>query len=166
MSLDSWHLKQDVVSLGSLRLAVQRIAYSHWNPSETLRSWGRVPLHRETDVLLVPSAPAEALWLGVWLEDSDGPANVALTDPISGYNASAKPPRDYQIGVLRRKDSEDRPISLATDNPYQLRLELVSIEKRATISLLLVKPIEWSHRAGREAPEPLDQPPSLPPLLG
>jgi hypothetical protein len=166
VSLDLWQLKQDVVSLGPLRLAVQRIACSHWNPSGILRSWGRVPLHREAGVLLAPCAPAEALWLGVWLEDSEGPASVALFDPISGYNASATLPIDYQIGALHRKDFPDRPISLPNGNSYNLRLELVCIEKHAVISFLLVKPIDWSQRAGSDAPKPLDQPPPLPPLMG
>jgi hypothetical protein len=109
---------------------------------------------------------AEALWLGFWLEDSEGPASVALIDPISGYNASATLPMDYQIGALHRKDFPARPISLTNGNSHNLRLELVCIEKHAVISFLLVKPIDWSQRAGRDAPKPLDQPPPLPPLMG
>jgi hypothetical protein len=166
VSLNPWQLKHDVVSLGPLRLTVQRIAYSHWLPFGTLRSWGQVPLHREADVLLAPCAPAEALWLGVWLEEGEGPSSTALIDPISGYRGFATLPIDFQIGVLRRSGAPDLPIYLPTGNSYRLRLELVCIEKQAVVSFLLVSPMEWSERAGRVAPMPLDKPPPLPPLLG
>lgn len=163
---DLWQLKHDVVALGPLRLGVQRIATSHWKPTGTLRSWGLVPLHKEADALLAPCAPAEALWLGVWLEDSEGPASVSLTDPMSGYRGFATLPGDFQIGVLHRNGSPDRSISLLTGNSYRLRLELISSEKHAVVSLLLVKPSEWSNRSGRDAPQPLGTPPPRPPLLG
>jgi hypothetical protein len=166
VSLNLWQLKHDVVSLGPLRLTVQRIAYSHWLPLGTLRSWGQVPLHRESALLLAPCAPAEALWLGVWLEEGEGPASITLIDPISGYLGFANVPIDFQVGVLRRTGAPDLPISLPTGSSYNLRLELVWIEKQAVVSFLLVSPMEWSDRAGRDAPRPLDKPPQLPPLLG
>jgi hypothetical protein len=166
VSSDMWQMKHDVVSLGPLRLTVQRIAYSHWSPHETLRSWGQVPLHKESDVLLAPCAPAEALWLGVWLEEGEGPASITLIDPISGYRGLATIPIDFQIGVLHRTGAPDLPITLPTGNSYNLRLELVCIEKQAVVPFLLLSPMEWSGRAGRDVPRPLDKPPPLPPLLG
>ena len=166
VSLNLWQLNHDVVSLGPLRLTVQRIAYSHWNPLGTLRSWGQVPLHRESDLLLAPCTPAEALWLGVWLEEGVGPSSIGLFDPITGYQGFATLPNDFQIGVLHRTGSPDLPISLPTGNSYSLRLELVCIEKQAIASFLLISPMEWSDRTGRDAPKLLDKPPPLPPLLG
>lgn len=166
VSLALWQLSHDVVVLGNLRLALQRIARSHWQPLGTLRSWGHVPLHREADVLLAPCAQSEAIWLGCWLEEGEGPSRVVIIDPVSGYHGFAVLPSDFQIGVLHRSGSPDLPISLPTACAHRFRLELACIEKLAVIPFLLLSPLEWSERAARNVPEPLGQPPPLPPLLG
>lgn len=166
MPLDMWELKHDVVSFGSLRITVQRIAFSYWNSSGTLRSWGLVPLHRQKNILFAPCALAEVLWLGVWLENSHGPARVSLIDTLSGYTGTARLPKDFQIGFLQRRGSPDRPISLNDGLSCNLRVELDCIEMQAVLSLLLIRPLDWSYLSGIEPPKPLDLPPPLPPALG
>lgn len=164
--MDAWQLDHDVVSLGPLRLAVQRIARSHWKPDGALRSWGLAPLHREGEALLVPCAADEALWIGAWLEEEAARATVHVGDPASGASATAELPGEFQLARLRGAATGVAPLALPDGGRRSLRLELDSVSARAPVELLLLDPAAWAARAGRTAPAPLDQPPPLPPLLG
>jgi hypothetical protein len=162
----AWQLDHDVVALGSLRLAVQRIASSHWKPSGELRSWGLAPLHREGDALLVPCAAQETLWLGVWLEDGGSGARVRVTDEVTGMSAAVELPREFRLTALHGPDATDAPLTLPDGGCRRLRLEFDCDTARAAAELVLLTPRAWAARAGREGPAPLDQPPPLPPHLG
>jgi hypothetical protein len=162
----AWQLDHDVVALGPLRLAVQRIASSHWKPSGALRSWGLAPLHREGQALLVPCGTDETLWLGAWLEDDAPGATLRVTDPATGASATADLPRDFQLGSLRGPDGTQLPLSLPGGGCRSLRLELGQDRIRTAMELVVLGPAAWASRTGRTAPAPLDQPPPLPPLLG
>ena len=164
--MGAWQLDHDVVALGPLRLAVQRIASSHWKPSAALRSWGLAPLHREGDALLVPCGEDEALWLGAWLEDEAASATLRVTDPAADASAAAELPRDFQLTSLRGPGETQRPLSLPDGGRRILRLELGLDRANAAVELVLLAPADWATRAGRAAPPLLDQPPPLPPRLG
>jgi hypothetical protein len=162
----AWQLGRDVVALGPIRLAVQRIAASHWQPSSTLRSWGMAPLHREGDALLAPCAKGEALWIGAWLEDGNAPASVRLSDPATGASATAALPQDFQLAALAGPGQAPVPIALPRGGRRTLNLELSCGAVHAAVKVLVLDPAEWAARAGRGAPPQLVHPPPLPPLLG
>ena len=164
--MDPWQLDHDVVTLGPLRLAVQRIARRHWKPDGTLRSWGLAPLHREAETLLVPCGPDEALWLGAWLEDDAPGATLRVTDFAMGASAAAELPRDFQLTSLRGPGGTQLPLSLPDGGRRILRLELGLDRASAAVELVLLAPVDWAARTGRAAPALLDQPPPLPPRLG
>ena len=164
--MGAWQLDHDVVALGPLRLAVQRIARPHWKPDGALRSWGLAPLHREGDALLVPCGEDEALWLGAWLEDEAASATLRVTDPAADASAAAELPRDFQLTSLRGPGETQRPLSLPDGGRRILRLELGLDRANAAVELVLLAPADWATRAGRAAPPLLDQPPPLPPRLG
>ena len=161
----AWTVEGDVLALGPLQLALQRIALSHWRAGERLRSWGTAPLARERGRLCLPCAGDEALWLGAWVEE--GEARVRLIDPLSGGEASLVLPRDYQLAALADLAGTPQPLTLAAGGAARrLRLELDCGGSRAVIELLLLAPAAWAARCGRPAPPPLDEPPPLPPRLG
>lgn len=164
--MGAWQLDHDVVALGPLRLAVQRIAISHWKAAGALRSWGLAPLHREGQTLLVPCGTDETLWLGAWLEEDAPGATLRVTDPASGASAEAELPRDFQLTSLRGPGGTQLPLSLPHGGRRILRLELGIDRASAAVELVLLAPADWAARAGRAAPALLDQPPPLPPLLG
>jgi hypothetical protein len=164
--VSAWQLDHDVVALGPLRLAVQRIARSHWRPDGALRSWGLAPLHREGEALLVPCAEDEALWLGAWLEDDMAGATLRVADPATGASETAELPRDFQLTSLRGPGGTQLPLSLPHGGRRVLRLEFGHDRARAALELVLLGPAGWAARTHRPAPAPLDKPPPLPPLLG
>lgn len=168
----AWHLGQDLVAFGALRVGVQRIAASHWSAAQPLRSWGGAPLHREGDALYVPCADGEALWIGAWLEDASTEdasrlATVQLSDPVSGLSAAIDVPQGYQLCALsgpgRLPEALIRP---AGQERRTLRLELQCGPGRTTIPVSLLTPHAWTARSGRKAPALPDRPPPLPPRLG
>lgn len=164
--MDAWQLDHDVVSLGPLRLAVQRIASSHWQPSGALRSWGLAPLQREGQALLVPCGAEEALWIGAWLEEERARAAVRVADPASGASATADLPGEFQLTSLRSAGAGVTPIALPDGGQRSLQVEIDCEGRRAALELMLLEPAAWAARTGRAVPAPLDQPPPLPPLLG
>ena len=164
--MDAWQLDHDVVTLGPLRLAVQRIARPHWKPDGTLRSWGLAPLHRERDALLVPCGGDEALWLGAWFEDEAPRASLRLTDAVSGASATAHLPGEFQLTALRSDSTGAMPLALPDGGVRRLRLEIDCEGRRAAAELLLLEPAAWAARSSRPVPAPLGQPPPLPPRLG
>lgn len=164
--MGAWQLDHDVVALGPLRLAVQRIASSHWRPSGALRSWGLAPLHRSGDELLVPCAADESLWLGAWLEDAEQHAALRVVDRASGASAAAELPGDYQLTFLRGPGTVAEPLALPDGGRRSLRVELDCEGAHAPLDLVLLEPAAWASRTGRKAPTPLEGPPPLPPRLG
>ena len=164
--MDAWQLDHDVVALGPLRLAVQRIARPHWKPDGALRSWGLAPLHLEGQTLLVPCGADEALWLGAWLEDDAARASLRVTDPACDASATTELPREFQLTALRSTDARAMPLALPDGGSRSLRVEIDCEGRRASMELLLLVPAAWAARSARPAPDPLGQPPPLPPLLG
>ncbi|HSV46368.1 MAG TPA: hypothetical protein VLJ58_11315 [Ramlibacter sp.] len=162
----AWHVGQDLVAFGELRLGVQRIAASHWSATPTLRSWGGAPLHREGDALYVPCADGEALWIGAWLEDAARLATVQMSDLALGLSATIGVPHDYQLSALGGRGTPEPLIRPAGQERRTLRLELKCGRDRATIDISLLTPHAWTARCGRKAPELPDGPPPLPPRLG
>lgn len=161
----AWAVEGGALALGPLRLALQRIALSHWRAGARLRSWGTAPLAREDARLCVPCATDEALWLGAWVEA--GEARLRLADPASGRAARLVLPRDYQLTALDDAAGVPRPLTLAAGGAARtLRLELDCGAARAAIALELLPPMAWAARCGRPPPPPLDEPPPLPPRLG
>lgn len=164
--MGAWQLDHDVVALGPLRLAVQRIASSHWRPSGALRSWGLAPLHGAGDELLVPCAADESLWLGAWLEDGEQHAALRVADRASGASAAAGLPGDYQLTCLLGPDAVAEALALPEGGRRSLRLELDCEGTRTALDLVLLEPAAWASLTGRKPPTPLEGPPPLPPRLG
>lgn len=166
-----WRLDGDVIVLGELRVSIQRIASSHWQPDGRLRSWGQVPMHRDGDTLLLPCAADESLWLGAWLEEDPSecpaPVRIAVRDPASGASAVAALPDAYQLGALHNEGSTPEALQIpASGAQRRLALELEYGTTQVALELVLLPPTAWSARAGRPSPPPLDAPPPLPPRLG
>lgn len=163
----NWHLGDDVVALGPLRVAVQRIGLSHWRASGRLRSWGLAPLHREADAVLVPCTDAEALWLGAWMEDEDVPASARVRDPQTNQSGALELPRDYQLTALVSAGTPAEPLTLPPgDAGRTLLLDVLAGPASASLRLTLLPPAAWAARSGRAPPPPLGAPPPLPPRLG
>ncbi len=166
-----WSLDGDVIVLGELRVSVQRVGNSHWQPDGRLRSWGQVPMHRDDDTVLLPCAADESLWLGAWLEDDPmqcpSPVTIAVRDLASGASAVAVLPDDYQIGALLSESSTPEPLQIpASSAQRRLALEFGYGTTRAALEFVLLPPTTWSARAGRPPPPPAVTPPPLPPRLG
>lgn len=162
----AWALERDLIALGPLRLALQRIAATHWRPEGALRSWGLVPLHRDDGRVLAPAHADEALWIGAWLEEEGGAAELQVTDPACGGVAGLDLPRDYQLSALRGPGADPQPIARATARERSLRIMLACGGDRAGFDLVLLGPDDWSTRSGRPATAPLSGPPPPPPRLG
>lgn len=164
----AWGLSDDTLAFGPLRLAVQRIPMSHWRAEGKLRSWGPAPLFRKGNDLFAPCAGNEAVWLGAWLEDSSGTALVQVQDPVSGNRAEIKLPDDYQISALHCDEPRSVDSLTIGDRLGGRAYRMVIHVSDAVISmdLNLLPPGAWSRLAQRSAPDPLDKPPPLPPLLG
>lgn len=163
----TWHLCHGAVAAGPVRLVVQRIATSHWSAVGTLRSWGIAPLHREDDMLLLPCAAGEALWIGAWLDDESSHAVVHVSDTVSGKCATVELPRDYQLSALSAEGEPLEPLTLPAGSERRvLKLEIICKEAHASIDLTLLTPTKWKALTGQVPPDPLEKPPPLPPLLG
>ena len=137
-----WCLDGDVIVLGDLRVTVERIAASHWQPDGRLRSWGQVPMQRENDAVLLPCASDECLWLGAWLEEdpTDGPtraltpARITVRDPASGGSAVAALPDAYQLGALRSDRTPPEPLQLAAhSDSRRLAIELECGDRKSVV---------------------------------
>lgn len=158
-----WQVHVDALDGGGLRIAVQRLAASHWHPSGVLRSWGLAPLHREGDALLVACADDEVLWLGAWAEPAGGAGAVSLQDPCSGLGAHISVPAQQAITALGGQQAITRKPGVA-----QHTLQLGVAPHKGTsfsINLVLMAPAAWSKRSGRPW-SALPGPPPLPPRLG
>jgi hypothetical protein len=166
----TWSVDGDVLKVGSLHLAVQRIDRSHWSADLPLRSWGPSPLHLEGETLRLPCAAEEALWLGAWMEPDDTPlpaASVALHDPARGATARIVLPAQTQLATLDGPEGP-RPITRDLQHPEASTqvLEVQVGDARARLTVVLEEPLAWAARAGRAPPPPLRGPPPLPPRLG
>jgi hypothetical protein len=160
---ERWQLDGDALDSCGLRIAVQRLATSHWRPSGVLRSWGLVPLYRDGDALFVPCADDEALWLGAWPVPAGRSGALSLTDQANGLGASINVPEQQSITALGGQQPIARPTGV-TEHTLQLDMALQT-HSPITIRLVLMAPAAWSARAGR-AWAALAGPPPLPPRLG
>lgn len=160
----AWSLDSDVLACGNLRLALQRIGAADWRPGVVLRSWGLAPLHREGTRLLVPCGGDEALWIGAWTEPRNAGGAVSLADRGAvGSLTRIELPAASRITTLgdaeplaRRRGEAERHLELRlTDHDAVAAL----------IELVLLEPLAWTARSGRQAPA-LSGPPPLPPRLG
>lgn len=164
-------LQRELLVFQGLRMRVHRIGLSHWQAGARLRSWGVAPLHREGDQLMAPCSAQEALWLGFWQDDENGPgAEVSLhadvhsapaTPDASHASATLVLPPDFQLTTLRSSGGAAHAITPAT--ACQLELRLSTAGARCTLALLLQPPTEWAQATGRPAPATLSGPPPLPP---
>lgn len=166
----TWSVDGDVLKLGSLHLAVQRIGRSHWSAGLPLRSWGPSPLHLEGEVLRLPCAADGALWLGAWLEPDDAPVpavSVALHDPARGAMARIVLPAQTQLATLSGPRGP-QPIARDPQHPEASAhvLEVQVGDAMARLTIVLEDPLAWAAHAGRAPPPPLRGPPPLPPRLG
>ncbi|RCW70162.1 hypothetical protein [Pseudorhodoferax soli] len=160
-SLSSSDLQRDLLVFMGLRMRVHRIGLAHWQAGARLRSWGVVPLHRNGDELLAPCGAREALWLGFWQDEEDGPgATVELHDRARGASASIVLPPEFQLTALRGADGTAHPIAPPAAH-YALALSTGGAQ--CLLSLQLQPPREWAQAAGRAAPPALTGPPPLPP---
>lgn len=158
-----WQVDADALDGGGLRIAVQRLAASHWRPGVVLRSWGLAPLYRDDDALCVPCADDEALWLGAWPEPAGSAGELSLRDPVSGLGAHISVPAQQSITSLGGRQPIARPRGLEI---HALQLGLTpSAGDSLTIRLVLMTPAAWSARSDR-AWAALTGPPPLPPRLG
>lgn len=164
-----WRIDSDALAWAGLRLALQRIAASHWQPQGVLRSWGLAPLFREGERLCVPCGPDEVLWLGAWRDDgppsAPGPGcTVGLTDPVSGQGVAMDLAQAYALTAL----ADRRPLALRpgeTARAFLLALTwLGGLQRR--LPLVLMAPAGWSALSGRPWAALPDQPPPPPRRLG
>lgn len=154
-------LQRDLLVFLGLRMRLHRIGLSHWQAGARLRSWGVAPLHFADDRLLAPCGQSEALWLGCWLDDEDGPgAAVELSDRAHGGSAQIGLPADFQLTALRGADGTAQAIARPGSH-YELKLSMAGAQ--CVLALLLQAPADWAHSAGREAPPALTGPPPPPP---
>jgi hypothetical protein len=148
-----------------LRMRVHRIGLSHWHAQGHLRSWGVAPLHRRDQQLWVPCGDAEAVWLGLWLDNDAGTeASATLNDPADMACAHIALPTQFQFTGLTGADQRCRPLSLAPDGaPRPLHLTLSTGDAQAELTLVLHPPLDWAQASGLPAPAALRGPPPLPP---
>jgi hypothetical protein len=154
----------DLLAFQGLRMRVHRIGLAHWRPGARLRSWGVAPLHRSGEQLLVPCGAHEALWLGFWQDEEDGPgATVELHDRARASAARIVLPPDFQLTALRGADGAAQPIAPPAAR-YELTLSTGGAQCQLTLQLQ--PPREWAQAAGRAAPAALGGPPPPPPRYG
>ncbi|KQP35248.1 hypothetical protein [Pseudorhodoferax sp. Leaf274] len=154
-------LQRDLLVFQGLRMRVHRIGLAHWQAGARLRSWGVAALHRAGDQWLAPCGADEALWLGFWQDEEDGPgAEVQLHDHAHGRSAGIVLPPDFQLTALRGADGTAHAIALPAPR-YELRLSAGGV--RCLLALQLQAPADWARTAGRAAPPALAGPPPLPP---
>jgi hypothetical protein len=157
-------LQRDLLVFMGLRMRVHRIGLAHWQAGARLRSWGVAPLHRDGDQLLVPCGAREALWLGFWQDEEDGPgATVELHERTRALAARSVLPPDFQLTALRGTDGAAHAIAPPAAH-YELQLSTGGA--RCLLALQLQPPREWAHAAGRAAPAALTGPPPPPPRYG
>lgn len=158
-----WRLDGDALDGAGLRVALQRIGLALWQPQGVLRSWGLAPLHREGEVLCVPCADDEALWLGAWPEPAGGRGTVTLQEGPAAAGSSIELPKQQAITALAGGLPISRPSSTRR---RELRLEMAAPgQDPLSLVLALLDPADWSALAGR-AWAPLAGPPPRPPRLG
>ncbi|WP_189689229.1 hypothetical protein [Pseudorhodoferax aquiterrae] len=154
----------ELLAFEGLRMRVHRIGLAHWRPGARLRSWGVAPLHRNGEQLLVPCGAREALWLGFWQDEEDGPgATVELHDRAHGRAARIVLPPDFQLTALGGAEGAAYPIAPPAAH-YELAL--MANGARCLLTLQLQPPREWAQAAGRAAPAALTGPPPPPPRYG
>lgn len=147
-----------------LRMRVHRIGLAHWQAGARLRSWGVAPLHGSGDQLMVPCGQDEALWLGFWQDQDDGPgASVQLHDNARGGTAGIALPPDFQLTAVRSADGAPHPIAPPA---LHYTLQLCAGGARCELALQLQPPADWAQAAGRAAPAALTGPPPPPPRYG
>ena len=166
-----WQLDGNALDGCGLRIAVQRLGASHWQPRGALRSWGLALLHRDRDGLCVPCADDEVLWPGAWPEPAGGAGELSLQDPVSWLGARISVPAQQAITALGGEQPITRPPGVAV---HALRIGLQTglqtglaphLGPALTISLVLMAPAAWSARSGLPWAA-LPGPPPLPPRLG
>lgn len=157
-------LQRDLLVFKGLRMRVHRIGLAHWQGGARLRSWGVAPLHCEGDRLLAPCGPDEALWLGCWQDEEDGPgAQVQLRDRAHDSVASIALPPDFQLTALRDAAGVAHAIAGAGSS-YELQLSTGGAQ--CLLALQLLTPADWAQAASRAAPAALTGPPPPPPRYG
>lgn len=165
--MPDWTVTDDVLCVGPLRVSCQRMARSHWHPSDVLRAWGSVPLHRLGDQVALPCAVDEVVWIGAWIENGLAEAGVSLWDDDDGARGQIFVPSDFQLTYLADHSGPRRPIWIppGTDERV-LRLDMSLGTASVSVELRLVRPDAWAVVAGRACPGPLAGPPEPPPRLG
>jgi hypothetical protein len=158
-----WHVEQDVLFIGAMRLVMQRTGLRHMQHGVRPRSWGVAPLHAAEGAVLVPCWPGEALWLGAWTEDALAPAIVSIEDRQGATAASIRVPPQERIAELL--DAGGGAHFMIVPSP-PLELYVDQGAARAQLDLVLLAPATWAARSGRVAPSPRSHPPPLPPRLG
>lgn len=165
-----WSVAREVLAIGGVRLALQRIGIDHWRPDARLRSWGIAPLHPiDSTAVAAPCWPEEALWLGAWGEEPDVLAVVSLrTADASTPAARMEVPAGSAITALPDAGGSAHPIAWMGSEAEELAFTLSVEYAGATTSLdlILLRPDAWEQHSGRPAPPPRLQPPPLPPRLG
>lgn len=160
-----WRLDGDALDAAGLRVTWQRIDATHWNAAGPLRSWGLAPLYRDGDVLCIPCADDEVLWLGAWAEPPAGQGWVELRTGDGADTMRIEIPRQSAIAALR----DASPIARTDAEPArELQLALASDggpSPAVQLTVRLLAPEAWSARSGR-AWMPLSGPPPRPPRLG
>ncbi|TWO72402.1 hypothetical protein FN976_06785 [Caenimonas sedimenti] len=167
--MQAWRVDREVLAIGAVRIALQRIALAHWRADARLRSWGVAPLVvLDSASLAVPCWPEEALWLGAWGEDDAASAAIALHLPGGLGPVRIHLPAETAITSLEDAAGGARPLAWESPEQDHLVLEL-AVEHaggRVALSLVLLRPATWEQRSGRPAPPPPQSPPPLPPRLG
>lgn len=161
--MPAWRVEQDVLSIGALRLVMQRTGLSHMQHGARPRSWGVAPLHAAEGAVLVACWPGEALWLGAWTEDALAPANVSIEGRQAATAASIRVPPQERIAELLDAGGGAHWMALPSP-PLELNVEQGA--ERTQLDLVLLAPASWAARSGRVAPPPRSHPPPLPPRLG
>lgn len=158
-----WQSDGGTVVCGGLRLALQRIASSHWRAEGVLRSWALAPLHREGDRLCVPCGASEVLWLGAWLEGSGRAGALSLRDREAGVEARLDLAHGYALTAIGQQ-----PLALReAESSRVFALDLhAGAEVPVSIELELMEPAVWTAMSGRAWSALPDRPPPLPPRLG
>jgi hypothetical protein len=166
----AWRLDNDVLFVGALRIAMQRIGIAYWRAAAALRSWGAAPLHRQESRVLAPCSSREALWLGAWLEGDGPPARVRLQDAKRGAEGVLDVAAYGQLTTLVDAAGRPGPVSRGPRPGGARRRDLaLHVECRGEIEhieLALVSPALWSRLAGRTTAPERHEPPPLPPRLG
>jgi hypothetical protein len=156
---ERWHIENDLIVCGDLRLAFQRIGVTHWQPRAVLRSWGLAPLHREDDCVCVPCGDGEVLWIGAWSEATGGKGWVSVTDAARGIAGRIGLATGYALTSL----GDQWPIDTSAESVH---VELAPLTAQSVeIALRVMHARGWSIKSGRPW-RALAGPPPLPPRLG